>query len=133
MSRVLAQWIEKADTDIPEVSPSRDILRNRMGALDKVVEKGFLRIGSIVPSMDVFQRKAVCLWLQGLPEDPGRKYTIKRALSLLGISRASYYAALKNEYCKAAKERISQDEQDAALIRQVMEYKGFFLHLFFLR
>lgn len=125
MSRVLAQWIEKADTDIPEVSPSRDILRNRMGALDKVVEKGFLRIGSIVPSMDVFQRKAVCLWLQGLPEDPGRKYTIKRALSLLGISRASYYAALKNEYCKAAKERISQDEQDAALIRQVMEYKGF--------
>ncbi len=61
MSHVLAQWIEKADTDIPEVSPSRDILRNRMGALDKVVEKGFLRIGSIVPSMDVFQRKAVCL------------------------------------------------------------------------
>ena len=46
-------------------------------------------------------------------------------LSLLNFPRASYYAALKNEYCKAAMERISQDEQDAALIRQVMDYKGF--------
>ena len=124
MSRVLAQWVEKAD-GVPEVSPSQDILRNRMRALDRVVEKGFLRIGGIVPSMDVFQRKAVCLWLQGLPQDPGRKYTVKRTLSLLGIPRASYYAALKVEYCKAAMERISQDKQDVALIRQVMDYKGF--------
>jgi hypothetical protein len=28
--------------------------------------------------------------------DPGRKYTVKYILSLLGISRASYYAILKN-------------------------------------
>lgn len=125
MSRVLAQWIKKTDAGLSEVSPTRDILRNRMKALDKVAEKGFLRIGGIVPSMDVFQRKTLCLWLQGLPQDPGRKYTVKRMLSLLGISRASYYAALKSEYCQATTERILQDKQDADLVRQVMKYKGF--------
>lgn len=75
--------------------------------------------------MDVFQRKTLCLWLQGLPQDPGRKYTVKQILSLLGVPRASYYAALKDGYGKATMERNEQDKQDANLIRQVMEYKGF--------
>lgn len=125
MGRVLAQWVEKADRDTAGVSPTREILRNRMRALDKVVEKGFLRIGSIIPSLDMFQRKVLCQWLRQLPSDPGRKYTVNRMLSLLGLPRASYYAALKNEYCQAAAEKIAQDKQDADLIRQVMEYKGF--------
>lgn len=68
--------MEKDDADMSEVFFSWDILRNRMGALDKVVEKGGLRMGSIVPSTDVFQRKTLCLWLQELPQDPGRKYTV---------------------------------------------------------
>lgn len=39
ISRVLAQWVEKTDEEIEEVFPSREILRNRMRALDDVVEK----------------------------------------------------------------------------------------------
>jgi len=49
----------------------------------------------------------------------GQEYTIKQALSLLGISRALYYAALKNRDGRAAMERATLD---ASLIRQVMEY-----------
>ncbi len=47
-------------------------------------------------------------------------------LLLLRISHASYYGILKNPgYGRAASERRERDRQDAALIRQVMEYKGF--------
>ena len=42
------------------------------------------------------------------------------------ISRASYYAILKNgTYGQSVVQRNAQDEQDAELIRTVMEYKGF--------
>lgn len=126
MSRILAQWAKTPEEEITEISPTREILRNRMKALDSIVLKGFSQIGGITSSMDVFQRKALCTWIQGLPPDPGRKYTIRSMLSLLGISRASYYAILKNPgYGRAASERRERDRQDAALIRQMMEYKGF--------
>ncbi len=125
MSRVLREWKETDNICEAEASPTREMLRERMKALDRIAEKGFLRVGSIVPDMDVLQRKAVCLWVQRLPSDPGRKYSVKYVLSLLGISRASYYSAVKESYGRRRMERSAQDRQDAELIRQVMEYKGF--------
>lgn len=126
ISRTLTQWTGKSDACTEEVIPTKEILRNRMKALDSIVEKGFSQIGDITSSMNVFQRKALCIWVQMLPSDPGRKYTIRSILSLLGISHASYYAILKNaEYGQRASERDAQDKQDADLIRQVMEYRGF--------
>ena len=125
MSNLLRQWKETDAAEGMEAAPTREILRKRMRALDGIVEKGFLRLGSIVPTMDIFQKKALCLWLEKLPPDPGRKYTVKSMLSLLGISRASYYTALKDGYGLGAIKRNEQDKQAAELIRQVMEYKGF--------
>ncbi|KAB4807520.1 IS3 family transposase, partial [Bacteroides thetaiotaomicron] len=91
-----------------------------------IVEKGFLQIGDIVSSLNVLQKKSLCLWLRDLPPDPGRKYSVRKILSLMKISRASYYAILKNgTYGQSVVQRNAQDEQDAELIRTVMEYKGF--------
>ena len=126
MSRVLAAWATPADRETINASPTRKILRNRMRALDSIVEKGFLQIGDIVSSLNVLQKKSLCLWLRDLPPDPGRKYSVRKILSLLKISRASYYAILKNgTYGQSVVQRNAQDEQDAELIRTVMEYKGF--------
>lgn len=126
MGHILSQWITASEADTTDITPTREILRNRMKALDSIVEKGFSQIGGITSSMDIFQRKALCIWIQGLPSDPGRKYTIRFMLSLLGISHASYYAILKNgDYGRMALERNERDRQDAELIRQVMEYRGF--------
>ena len=33
-----------------------------MRALDSIVEKGFLQIGDIVSSLNVLQKKSLCLW-----------------------------------------------------------------------
>ena len=96
MSRVLAAWATPADGETINASPTRKILRNRMRALDSIVEKGFLQIGDIVSSLNVLQKKSLCLWLRDLPPDPGRKYSVRKILSLMKISRASYYAILKN-------------------------------------
>lgn len=94
--------------------------------MDSIVEKGFLQIGDIVSSLNVLQKKSLCLWLRDLPPDPGRKYSVRKILSLMKISRASYYAILKNgTYGQSVVQRNAQDEQDAELIRTVMEYKGF--------
>ena len=126
MSRVLAAWATPADGETINASPTRKILRNRMRALDSIVEKGFLQIGDIVSSLNVLQKKSLCLWLRDLPPDPGRKYSVRKILSLMKISRASYYAILKNgTYGQSVVQRNAQDEQDAELIRTVMEYKGF--------
>lgn len=125
MDRILAQWVKTSEAET-NVSPTREILRNKMRALDSIVEKGFSQLGGIAPSMDIIQRKALCIWIQGLPPDPGRKYTVRSILSLLGISHASYYAILKNKgYGRMTLERSERDKQDADLIRQVMEYRGF--------
>lgn len=126
MSRVLAAWATPADRETIDAAPTRKILRNRMRALDSIVEKGFLQIGDIVSSLNVLQKKSLCLWLRDLPPDPGRKYSVRKILSLMKISRASYYAILKNDaYGQSVVQRSAQDEQDAELIRTVMEYKGF--------
>ena len=94
--------------------------------MDSIVEKGFLQIGDIVSSLNVLQKKSLCLWLRDLPPDQGRKYSVRKILSLMKISRASYYAILKNgTYGQSVVQRNAQDEQDAELIRTVMEYKGF--------
>ena len=94
MSRVLAAWATPADGETINASPTRKILRNRMRALDSIVEKGFLQIGDIVSSLNVLQKKSLCLWLRDLPPDPGRKYSVRKILSLMKISRASYYNSL---------------------------------------
>ena len=126
MSRVLAAWATPADRETINASPTRKILRNRMRALDSIVEKGFLQIGDIVSSLNVLQKKSLCLWLRDLPPDPGRKYSVRKILSLMKISRASHYAILKNDaYGQSVVQRSAQDEQDAELIRTVIEYKGF--------
>ena len=81
MSRVLAAWATPADRETINASPTRKILRNRMRALDSIVEKGFLQIGDIVSSLNVLQKKSLCLWLRDLPPDPGRKYSVRKILS----------------------------------------------------
>lgn len=125
LRRKLDEWEKAREADVAEQLP-REILRSRMKAMDGIIENELIRIGTLVPSMDVLARKKLCHWLRQLPADPGRKYTVKRILSLLGISRASYYAILNDEgYGEAAKEKAARDAEDAALIRQVMEYKGF--------
>lgn len=56
MSQVLAAWATPADGETINASPTRKILRNRMRALDSIVEKGFLQIGDIVSSLNVCRR-----------------------------------------------------------------------------
>lgn len=82
MSRVLATWVTPADRETINASPTREILKNRMRALDSIVEKGFLQIGDIVSSLSVLQKKSLCQWLRELPPDPG-KSTVLRKYSLL--------------------------------------------------
>ena len=114
---------DSVDADTPLV---RRILRNRNTALDTIAEREFKRIRELIPSMTGLEKKTLCQWIQQIPQDPGLKYTTKRMLYLLGISRSAYYAILKDEqYGVAAAEKRKEDALDAVLVRKVMEYKGF--------
>ena len=78
MSRVLAAWATPADGETINASPTRKILRNRMRALDSIVEKGFLQIGDIVSSLNVLQKKSLCLWLRDLPPDQEESIALEK-------------------------------------------------------
>lgn len=126
LKAVLSNWIEPEGADILEVTQTKEILQNRACALDRIAEKEFRNMAEFIPNLNVLERKELCLWIKNLSSDPGRKFNTRYILSLMNLSRASYYAILKNEnYGNTFTQRIIQDEEDAEKIRFVMEYKGF--------
>lgn len=126
LKEVLNNWIEPDGAYIPEVALTKEILQNRALALDKIAEKEFKKISAVIPKLNVLERKKLCLWIKDLKNDPGRKFNTRYVLELLKLSKASYYAILRNDdYGQTFENKLIQDEKDAEKIRFVMEYKGF--------
>ena len=96
------------------------ILGRRMIALESMVENGFKCIGQMIPTLDKAGKKMVCEWVHSFPRD--KKYSLKYILKSLGITPSYYYSVLRNEdYGKPSKKK----QEDVALVRMVVEYKGF--------
>lgn len=96
------------------------ILRRRMIALESVVETGFKSIGEMMPTLDKSGKKMVCEWVRDFPRD--KKFSLKYILSSLGITPSYYYSVLRNENYGEPSKKV---EDDIALVRMVVEYKGF--------
>ena len=124
----IKNWKASGKTMVPPEDPERyvQILRAKMLALEKMAEDGFDAVRELVPDISCAGRRYLCLQIQTLPTDPGRKYTKKSVLERIGISRSSYYAILKDEdYGKYEERKEEQDREDAEVIRRTMEYRGY--------
>lgn len=104
---------------------------NRMKALERLVEDGICQIArDELPLMSHKDKRNLCIWVSGfnnLEYKPiANAFTITRVLSLLGISRSSYYSILKDEdYGEYEMRKEEQDLRDLEIIKQVMDYRGF--------
>lgn len=97
------------------------ILRNVMASLEKEAEKSLQELHDIIPSLKPADRKKVCLWIDAMTPDPGKKFTKKYILKTIGISRSSFYSCLKDpNYGLFREMKDEQDDKDIELIRQVI-------------
>ena len=124
----IKNWRSSGKAMVPPEDPGRyvQILRAKMLALEKMADEGFSAVSEIVSDISYAGRRYLCLQIQALPPDPGRKYTKKAVLEQVGISRSSYYAILKDDnYGKYWERKEEQDREDAEVIRRTMEYRGY--------
>lgn len=99
---------------------------NRMEALEEGIDGLLAELAKELPEMSTEEKRGLFLGIKGLGRDPKGVYTTSYILEKLGVPRSTYYGIVSNEqYGCAAAAKDTQDEEDAALIIQVMEYKGF--------
>ena len=102
------------------------IQRKRYYLLSRAVADGFGKIKNIVPSLPIEKRRGLSGWISELPKDPQGFYTTKRVLEKVGISKSVHYELLSNEdYGNGIRKKELQDDEDIAIVRQVIDYKGF--------
>ena len=110
-----------------EVTPKNlRILRNVMKALDKSAESALHELSDQISSLSLPEKKRLCQYIDALGEDPGRKYTKRYILSLLGISKTAFYSCLSDSsYGTRGDIKNLQDEEDIKVIQTVIDYKGY--------
>lgn len=108
---------------------SREVLeiqRKRAALMDAALLEGFRRMKGYLEGVDITMRRKYCKWVYDLPRDPWGYYTTGRILESSGMARSTYYRILSDEnYGYRMRQREEQDEEDIALIRQVLDYRGF--------
>ncbi|MBQ9155084.1 MAG: IS3 family transposase [Solobacterium sp.] len=122
----LSHWDEEEAGVYAATEQNLRILRKVMKALEDVVDHSFQELHDLVPTLPKPDRKRLCQYIDAFDEDPGRKYTKRHILSLIGISKSSFYACLKNvSYGMHDEARDLQDEEDIKVIQEVIDYKGY--------
>lgn len=131
-STALARLRETPPTrweDIPrhgETAFDSHVLKRREAALERLAGKNFAEIKRIFPRLICPQKKKVCLWLETLPKDPACKFTKRETMRRIGVSKSAYYRYVNSQdYGLSWLARKKQEEEDARLVRQAFEYKGF--------
>ena len=122
----LSHWDEEESGVYAATEQNLRILRKVMKALEDVVDHSFQELHDLVPALPKPDRKRLCQYIDAFDEDPGRKYTKRHILSLIGISKSSFYACLKNvSYGMHDEAKDLQDEEDIKVIQEVIDYKGY--------
>lgn len=114
---------ERTKTDsVPFTEQTLRIQINRMKALENLLNEQLKQI-SVSNAAD---KKHLCKWIQHWPKDPTKQYSLQNVLKLVGMSRTTYYAILRNkQYGKAAADKAKQDKKDIKVIRKVIDHGGF--------
>lgn len=114
---------EQVEWDSPQVLK---IQKKRVKLMNEAIEEAFACMGREIKDGDIVMRRKYCEWVRDLPRDPWGHYTTGRILEISGVARSTYYKILSDEtYGSSVRRRADQDEEDIALIRQVLDYRGF--------
>ncbi len=102
------------------------IWHGRVLLMENRVKDNLCWIKKMLPDMGIESKRKLAFWIDSLPRDPWRKYTIRRILEIIGLSKSTYYELLRNEnFGTGAMRRAMRDDEDIILVQQVAEYKGY--------
>lgn len=114
---------EQVEWDRPQIL---EIQKKRMKLMNGAIEESFADMGRRLKDGDIVMRRKYCEWVHDLPRDPWGHYTTGRILEMSGMARSTYYKILSDDtYGSSVRRRAAQDEEDIALVRQVLSYRGF--------
>ena len=124
---VEAQIREPSFEEVMDCPPVlRQAYYNRMSALEEEIDHSLEGIAAGFPEMSMDQKRGLLLAIKDFARDPGGRFTTEYILGKIGVARSTYYGIVSNEaYGRAVDEKNAKDDEDVALIVQVMEYKGF--------
>ena len=122
----LSHWSEKKATVYEVTDQNLRIFRKVTKAMEETVDRSLQELHDMVPGLPKAARKRLCQFIDAIGEDPSGKYTKRYILSLIGISKSSFYACLKDpEYGTHESAKALQDDEDIKVIQEVMAYKGY--------
>ena len=122
----LKTWKPSNAVDFPAKMEILMIQRRRVDMMYLKVKEFFSDIGKVFELMKLEEKRKVCRWIDNLPRDPWGYFSRKKILEIISISKSRYYALLNDEdYGTGSIKKADQDEEDIAVIRKVLEYKGF--------
>lgn len=122
----LKMWKPVNAFDFPAKIEILMIQRKRADVMYELVKDGFSEIGKVFGLMRREDQRKICRWIDDLPRDPWGYFTRKRILKMIKISKSRFYALLNDQnYGIGSIKRVNQDEEDIAVIMQVLKYKNF--------
>lgn len=121
----LRHW-NRNEAGVSEASCMIVRIRSRLNqALAQKVISSFKMIGRAVPSMKKPMKKKLCEMVHSIRRDDQRVFTVRYILGLIGISKTNYYSILCNDdYGRYEAEREKRDQEDFAVIKEVIDYRG---------
>ena len=122
----LKMWKPINAIDFPAKKEILIIQQRRAAVMHLKVKEFFVDMGKNFNLMKRDEQREVCRWINGLPRDPWGYFSRKRILEMVKVSKSRYYALLNDEnYGMGSIRKASQDEEDIAVIMQVLKYKNF--------
>lgn len=122
----LLGWTSSERTDFAADKEVLMIQKRRAAVMHQSVRDNFRELGKVFGLATIDDQRSICRWIDTLPRDPWGCYTRKSILAMVGISKSRYYALLNDEdYGMGSIKKAARDEDDVAVIRKVLDYKGF--------
>lgn len=123
---ILAHWCFKECEKLDDFDFLVKVELNKYRRLKQMVESNFKVIKSNIKKIKCNDKKNVCTMIESLEYGKSYCYSKRELLSLIGISKTSYYSIISNDnYGVFESTKEAKDNVDIGLIKQVIKYKKY--------
>lgn len=123
---ILSHWCYKECENLNAFDSLIKIEVNKYRKLKEMVENNFKTIKSNINKISCNDKKNICIMLESLEYGKSYCYSKRQLLSLIGISKTSYYSIISNDnYGVLESTKEIKDKVDIDLINQVLKYKNY--------
>ena len=123
---ILSHWRYKECEKLNDFEFLVKVELNKYHKLKEMVESNFKVIKSNINKISCNDKKNICMMMESFEYGKSYCYSKRQLLSLIGISKSSYYSITSNDnYGVFKNTKESKDNTDIDLIKRVVEYKNY--------